>query len=447
MRKYITAIFIFAIMSVSAFGQVAEMQKVEVGDSPVGVIWDESIGAFHVFCGGIDANFDGIIDETDDTAPSWWIVTPLPGIQGTTFEAKKVRDFENYFSFPFRPAIIPMIQSIIIPFSSTVKEFDMTNYEIVNDNLYSETDSDTLITAVSPSGPTHIFVSKRPPFAEGGKGLVEVVNRQSAMPIDFIQAGENVGQTLAISYTNEAGNNALGMSVINEGIFGMENSTFQFSEVAHMQATILDSFPIGDTGNFMAYDFLKQEMIIASHGSSQLHFFNPSAEEITRTIDLNESNPREFKIFNGFIYATTYTNKIQKINYETGSIQEYDLDAFSEGIDANQDGIFAVATPFDANFSALNTITVFTETISSVNENDEVSTNLYPNPARNNINIESSNVINRIRILDITGTILLEERNFDNSISINNLNLPNGSYFVEITTDFETKVMPLIISK
>lgn len=57
--------------------------------------------------------------------------------------------------------------------------------------------------------------------------------------------------------------------------------------------------------------------------------------------------------------------------------------------------------------------------------------NLYPNPVNDYLNIDSKSLIQRVRILDITGKVLFEVNNPSNKIK---LNIPNGMYYVLVET-------------
>lgn len=67
----------------------------------------------------------------------------------------------------------------------------------------------------------------------------------------------------------------------------------------------------------------------------------------------------------------------------------------------------------------------------SVPEVQEMSFNLYPNPAGDNITIQSESLIEEVIIYDIMGAVVSEEETSNNSISVNISEFVSGVYFVE----------------
>ncbi|MDF1671936.1 MAG: T9SS type A sorting domain-containing protein [Vicingaceae bacterium] len=59
--------------------------------------------------------------------------------------------------------------------------------------------------------------------------------------------------------------------------------------------------------------------------------------------------------------------------------------------------------------------------------------NIYPNPVKNHLNIESKNTVEKIQIFDITGKLVLEPISRLNSIYLNEL--VRGIYFIKIETE------------
>jgi len=64
----------------------------------------------------------------------------------------------------------------------------------------------------------------------------------------------------------------------------------------------------------------------------------------------------------------------------------------------------------------------------------EASISLYPNPARNTINIVAEERIMEVRLIDMLGQVVYSEANEGNSHIINVARLKNGIYFVQVKT-------------
>jgi hypothetical protein len=80
-----------------------------------------------------------------------------------------------------------------------------------------------------------------------------------------------------------------------------------------------------------------------------------------------------------------------------------------------------------------------------INEVLEASIVVYPNPAKNFINISSDFEILNIQIINTTGQVLLDYSEVKGSIQVNNLN--NGLYFIKITTKNGIITKKIIINK
>jgi len=81
----------------------------------------------------------------------------------------------------------------------------------------------------------------------------------------------------------------------------------------------------------------------------------------------------------------------------------------------------------------------------SVNNVVDFTTNIYPNPAKNNINIENSNfVISNIELYNITGQLVKTENVNSMSINMNISDLKTGIYILELHTN-ETSIRRKLI--
>jgi hypothetical protein len=80
-------------------------------------------------------------------------------------------------------------------------------------------------------------------------------------------------------------------------------------------------------------------------------------------------------------------------------------------------------------------------TITNVNEIDDNNTiKIYPNPAKDFITIENSDIIlSKIEVLDLSGKIMLKQEDNSNKITIDISNLEKGTYFIKIN-DFKENI-------
>jgi len=127
MKKLVLTLALILCGYAISNASILTKQSVEltVGSNPVSILENPSDGMIHIFCAGIDANDNNAFDEGEDEKPSWWTYNPT----GSSSEANKVKEFDNYFVSPFKPSIGTGLISI------TFKSDEMNN-EFVGDTKF-----------------------------------------------------------------------------------------------------------------------------------------------------------------------------------------------------------------------------------------------------------------------------------------------------------------------
>lgn len=127
MKKLILTLALILCGYAISNASILTKQSVEltVGSNPVSILENPSDGMIHIFCAGIDANDNNAFDEGEDERPSWWTYNPT----GSSSEANKVKEFDNYFVSPFKPSIGTGLINI------TFKSDEMNN-EFVGDTRF-----------------------------------------------------------------------------------------------------------------------------------------------------------------------------------------------------------------------------------------------------------------------------------------------------------------------
>lgn len=92
---------------------------------------------------------------------------------------------------------------------------------------------------------------------------------------------------------------------------------------------------------------------------------------------------------------------------------------------------------FDENNEEVNVkmVVMFSATLSGFEEKEEVTFSMYPNPAMNQVTVESQNTIQQLNIFDLTGKNVYEST-FEQTKAIVNIEfLERGIYLVRLQTE------------
>lgn len=100
---------------------------------------------------------------------------------------------------------------------------------------------------------------------------------------------------------------------------------------------------------------------------------------------------------------------------------------------------------FDYNFPIETNEARTTFTLLSTKDfTADASINVYPNPARNQVNIEAKSNIKSVQVFDIQGRILQTALENKNTTTLDIASHPKGIYFLKITTETGSKVEKLV---
>ena len=95
------------------------------------------------------------------------------------------------------------------------------------------------------------------------------------------------------------------------------------------------------------------------------------------------------------------------------------------------------------NYESSSTVFKNTTTVNISETNNELS--IFPIPATDFITLNSSDIINKIEIFDVSGKNILSQNLNSNDINVNTQNLTNGIYFIKIQTSNTTTTKKIII--
>ena len=75
---------------------------------------------------------------------------------------------------------------------------------------------------------------------------------------------------------------------------------------------------------------------------------------------------------------------------------------------------------------------------------ESIVINLFPNPAKDKIYIESTEIINTLKVYNVSGQLMLEKSIANNNGELNIELLKSGVYFIYVQTENEMKHFQII---
>lgn len=430
------AILLIIAITFSANFAAAQSISAEVGKTPVYISYDKSQSLYHVFCYGYDANFDGNVDDGDEVS-SWWTVV----YDGASLTAEKKMDFERFFgTFNLKPAYDAVTSTFFVPFGNkTIAALDAKNFEIKSSEFITGKDVNAIAT--TPGG-SHLFMSVLPEVATDN-GSVQVFAVSSQSVIQTIPVGIRPAEIF--NYPGKEGKQ--GFAVMNEGFFGQNNSTLVIGEFSHMQDPETITIDLGDTGNHAFMD--GEDIIITMNGSDELVIVDRNSREISHRIDTETSSgngPRQGVVIGNSIYVSTFDGNVKAYDRTTYELTNtIDLENKADAIAAG-DGNLLVAMPYVGQSFEVNNEVVLLGNLTSVAEMQTKELSVYPNPSSGTFFVESE-IGDIIRLIDQSGRIYYEATTEGGMQSIENIELSNGIYFIEVIGDNARKFSKVIISK
>lgn len=307
-KLYSGVILSFLICALNLHSAVITHQKdYVVGNQPLSTFVDND-GNLHVFCNGIDQNFNGIVDDGDEPA-SWWIID----LNQESPEPEKLIDFPRYLKFPFRPAFED--NSAYIPFgaivdenwntieSATIAIYDLQSYTLI------ETINEEYNPSIVRKGDYLLHIGNKP----DGTGFFKIENENSTAEQEI---GLNLVDGYAFDYSEGSGNYIV-LLLLENGTFGEDDSRLI----------------IGKSSSLNSFDF-EYQYLDAGFGANHLFFVDNRA-----CITANKSH--EF-----IILDPINNNEIKKIKLPTtgfdGPRESYHLDDSYFAVSSYSQNLFVV---------------------------------------------------------------------------------------------------------
>lgn len=450
MKRFILFFFIPVLFFCFNTGNACDfniIHEIEVGSQPMRVLYDGFEKKYHVFCNGVDVNFNGIYEKDQgDEKPSWWVVT-LSETNEVNYE--KVRDFNlGYFTPTVLLNCLDMgSRKLYVPFAPTydadfnivdqgkVAIYDLDEYTLLDDDFLSLNPSSISIYGyvLFITGQTDAFENK-----------VYAFDRFTHEYLDEMEAGVHVQQVAAHDYTNY--NMSLG--ILNEGYFGQNNSTLMICEFKDKKFGEPETMELGDAGHTILAR--NDDFIVTMNGSHEILFIENN--EIKRKVELSTSGyngPRETVFFGNVMIVATYAGIIyfyEKLGDEYQLYDQVEILSHIESLYVKNDILFAT-TPLDASYNTLKKVYILEDQWSGV-EDDLSYHRVYPNPASTELNLEikTHNHIGNavIEVFSAQGErILINEIYFNGDMKkqIDVSEFSQGSYYLKLRYGSKIEVL------
>ena len=465
-------LMLFALIAISTFNAFANASwtlidtedDLQFGSQPLMLYFDEVNSTMHLFCNGIDANFNGKFDEGEDEPASWYIYNMLDNGNGGSFTL--VQEFERFFKFPFRPTIIASTESasgrILLPFGNTVDEnwseiepgfissYDLVSFDVLNENLYIGN-----VNGVGHAGSDHYLLARNP--IAGENGIVDVYSASARRVLQTLQSGVNVMD----SRSTTTSDGKLRIATISNGVFGEDKSMIHVGEVKHMQDFEKKDIEIGLQANHLVIN--GDRAYVTCGKSHEVYIINLITEEIENVINVGTTGdfngPRECAVINEELIAvTTYSNDVRLIDVKNNSVLSIGgTNGKAESVTLinlpDQAPRLVVTVPLNDDYSPNNVIKAFVLEATSIRSSSyQLEASIYPNPFVDKFNFELNEELvldnnSMFSIFDVSGKVIASGKLTSQTINVSDLNILNGQYYFMFTVGNKSGIEILNVTR
>ena len=214
----ILSLLLFCFCSSLSILHSQSQSSIGVGHQPLS-IFQQNVDTVHVFCNGIDKNFDGICQiDSGDVPATWW------QIDAYTKALKGISVMERgYFDFPFRNAITK--QNMYCSRANKIEQYDLSTRQLIDSSIVqldNPSHKITAITAIQSNGKeiALMYSSKKDYVSPGEFTLFSLANK-TVLFSTYI--GINPQHILAFPESQ-----TLMCAILCEGTFGSNDSKIFF---------------------------------------------------------------------------------------------------------------------------------------------------------------------------------------------------------------------------
>lgn len=435
-----SALLVFA--AINSFAQDNMRAFSKVGKQPVSVVLQGDY--YHIICMGVDVNFDGSMDDDDET-PSWWRIPKSSidnfiGVNNSIVNAEKLRDFDfGTLGFPVRCAFADGHLYI-------AQNGNILKYNVADGSLEEASVFKINANAISVSG-DYLFASERIYNTIGSwypdSNFVSIFKLSDKSLVKRIASDMNVQMTIPFSYHDDK----LTLAILNEGDGTAEGNLKMVGVSMTIPHNI--NYNAGVNANFAVLSPDGEIMATVSNGSHKVILAAMDSKAKTKreialpTTGFNGPREAAFSKDSKYIFVTAYDGNVYEYSVtDLSLVKTFAANGKVEGLiaDNTSDGLlFACANiNLKDSYAPNDTVTFVFDKISNVKDNGMLAAAVYPNPASDFVNIDLSgfnSVKYTVRISDMSGK-MIKEFNSENEkvlkINLAPYNLQNGVYTLEV---------------
>lgn len=419
------------------------VEELNVGKRPAQIFNFNSdnsqAGMWVVYCAGLDQNHNGINDLGDEPPSLWffptqaWIITSIfePPIE--YLDPVKIMDIEfQDIKLPVRFGFDNDNDMLYISEPSGINEYKFKFVNTQSDTIKVEVEKNTILqqTASAISLGKSRTNEKILNLSVRGidSGNVIVYNYDQKSFYDTIPAKSKVQMTLQLDYR--------GILILNEKANSEIEGGYQDYHIGGYMGpgkhVLLKQFEI--PGNPIHLEYRQfynadPQLVATCYESGDLKIFD--GNDNSETVNINSEiglGPRESYHTGGQIYVPAYDGYVHIVDsHSKNEISK--LDAYGKAESVNESFlVLLIATPYlkDSDLPD-STITLYSRTPVSVEDDLNTKLSAYPNPAGDFIIIESKPENEELAIYDIWGNEVLKS----NLNKVDIRNLKTGVYFVK----------------
>lgn len=289
----------------------AQVQHVNVGKGPAFLFADTARNRVHLISAGVDANFNGVLDQ-GDAAPTWSV------IDGATRRVVDSATFDALLnSYPVRVGVNLAAGELYLPLGGKVQAFDVQT-------LAHKRDVSTIPAAAVSFDPLSniLYLTTRDPGFTA-PGMVIAVDPATGTVLGEMETGVNPGMVASIFDPKIS---APGYFILNEGAFGKGNGSVTYSAGNPDIYNAVNGEKIGGGANFIATR--GEHAYVVLGGTHQVRIINTLthrdvAPSPISTLTSGFDSPRALA-FQGdsLLIVATYGNDVRRFEIATGTLRD-----------------------------------------------------------------------------------------------------------------------------